>query len=294
MIKNKWKIKSFVPSVIKKWKFTGLTSTSSSLKPITVRAFLTIFQSLRSLMELTLGQLPWKRENTHKTWWGEHLRQSPQRRGVRKWLFAGKHRVNSDVNTYLHKHTECFCSAAAGESVFMFVLTCVCACVCEGEFSWWRKTHNYPRRKHGELVRLPWPDTGTAAGSSPGRGASAGPPLLPQLADRRCESSSRRGSGGPLWTSPAGSWWCVPQRAHPVDGTEAMDKGESRKRTGGGWGTEEPCGVKSTCRFHRGESCCVPTKWTQQQTTKGQFDFCHKWQIYPAAGLWALWQEKGI
>lgn len=37
-----------------------LTSTSSSLKPITVRAFLTTFQSLRSLMELTLGQLPYK------------------------------------------------------------------------------------------------------------------------------------------------------------------------------------------------------------------------------------------
>lgn len=35
-----------------------LTSTSSTLKPITLRAFLTTFQSLRSLMELTLGQLP--------------------------------------------------------------------------------------------------------------------------------------------------------------------------------------------------------------------------------------------
>lgn len=36
----------------------GRTSTSSSEKPMTLRAFLTTFQSLRSLMELTLGQLP--------------------------------------------------------------------------------------------------------------------------------------------------------------------------------------------------------------------------------------------
>lgn len=46
-------------SLILKLCLSGsLTSTSSSLNPMMLRAFLTIFQSLRSLMELTLGQLP--------------------------------------------------------------------------------------------------------------------------------------------------------------------------------------------------------------------------------------------
>lgn len=38
---------------------TGLTSTSSSVKSMTVRAFLTTFQSLLSLMEETLAHWPW-------------------------------------------------------------------------------------------------------------------------------------------------------------------------------------------------------------------------------------------
>lgn len=40
---------------------SGLTSTSSSVKLMTVRAFLTTFQSLLSLMEETLAHWPWRR-----------------------------------------------------------------------------------------------------------------------------------------------------------------------------------------------------------------------------------------
>lgn len=39
----------------------GLTSTSSSVKLMTVRAFLTTFQSFLSLMEETLAHWPWRR-----------------------------------------------------------------------------------------------------------------------------------------------------------------------------------------------------------------------------------------
>lgn len=45
---------------------SALTSTSSALKPITVKALRTTFQSLRSLMELTLGQLPCGKKKKHK------------------------------------------------------------------------------------------------------------------------------------------------------------------------------------------------------------------------------------
>lgn len=122
---------------------SSLTSVSLSLNSMTERALRTVFQSLLSLMELTLAQLPWRgQKNSH----------------------------------------------------FFYLIFFQIAVSC---------SH--------------WPalDSCNACSFSPGRASGADLPLLPPPADRRCESSSLRGSGAPHGISPADNSGCDHQLHHP-------------------------------------------------------------------------------
>jgi len=90
-----------VHSVCVLW-LVGHTSTSSSVKPMTLRAFLTIFQSLRSFMELTLGQLPWKHTHTHSA-----QQRKPREEGLLLTFSNTRGTRGRDIPAYLWENVWC-------------------------------------------------------------------------------------------------------------------------------------------------------------------------------------------
>lgn len=162
-----------------------ITCTSSSVNPITDKAFITAFQLFLSLTELILGQFPWTRQ--------------------------------LDIRTYLLVNFQCeeidFCR---WNWPFCFRLlwfhSKITAPLHPNPYKWRKNNEN-------SATHTPWPDIGISVGFSPDPVHWASYCLLHPRADRRCGSSSHRGSGAQPEISPAGSSGCDRPPALPGRGS---------------------------------------------------------------------------